>query len=461
MAVNLGAVLRDAVDGPPPGLDAVVGEDPADVDLPALSARIRRRRRRRAGAQSALGVAAAGAVAVTGLTATGARPDEPALPAAAAPSRLCGLDVSTLPETSASTLLVPPRATVVPGPDGGVTVSGLTNLGVLTGRRLVTTVVESGVSADRGPTSGAAIVLTRGSAVVATGEAVSQSTLAVVGPDDGQARVEVDLDAVGVARVEFAGTTAYPISATLVACDPAGGTPADGLYSVQYVVPGGNGLRRAAGAPWTVRLLPEAAAAAAPDGYPADEVPLVAGEIEQVGEADTSDTVGGVGAAGAGGTASWRVRVTVTGDDGLARAADALRAAGADVAGDGGLVTEEVGARYQVDGTTYGLDQLDDLQAAADAADVAAQEAQAALDDLGDSADEETRVLARLEATRREAEAARARQTLAEVRGAVDGGHAYRFGTATSFTARTASWDVEVTATSPTVLEYRLTPATG
>lgn len=312
MALNLGAQLRDAVDGPGPGLDGVVGEDPADVDLPALSARIRHRRRVRATTRSAVGVAAAGAVALVGAQGLGGRGAETLTNPLTSPitspgSGLCGHDVAAVPVAGGDSRLVPS------GVAAGAAADPM-NLGTFVGRTLTAALVQDGAA---GTASAGQVALTTGSTVVAVGTV--------------QRNGDPITAAHGSATVP-AGSTVSSIAADLTPCPAASGTPATvpaGVYSVQYLVPlvtvdantgaaSSTGVRRAAGGPWRVTLLDEPPAVTLPTAYPAREVPVVGGTLLSAVPDPATPT-------------GWTVRVAVDGVDGLTRAAAALRGAGADV----------------------------------------------------------------------------------------------------------------------------------
>lgn len=304
MALNLGATLRDAVDGPADGLDDLVGEDPADVDLAALSARIRRRRRARAATRSAVGAVAVGAVAFAvaggGLDGRGAQTYSggPASALSAADQSLCGRDVAAMPSSDGARL-APANVAVVSDGSGNVGLVGdASNLGTLVGRTLTATLVQE--SATGTPTG--TVVLTKGPAVVAVGPALP-------GPA-GDAAVEQAAD----------GTvdTFSAVSADLAPCPTAGTTPANvpaGTYTVQYLVQGADGPRRSVAGPWLVTLLDPPAAVTLPDGYPSGDAPVISGKLLVAVPRTDHD--------------GWVVQVAVDGDDAVTRAAGALRDAGA------------------------------------------------------------------------------------------------------------------------------------
>lgn len=316
MALNLGAQLRDAVDGPVPGLDGVVGEDPADVDLAALSARIRHRRRVRASTRSAVGVATAGAVALVGVQGLGGRGAETLTNPLTTPGAgLCGHDVAAVPVAGGDPRLVPSGAAAGPDGSGGAgAAADPTNLGTFVGRTLTATLVQDGAA---GTAPAGQVALTTGSTVVAIGT------------------VQRDGDPVTAAQgsaTVSAGSTVSSIAADLTPCRAAGGTPATvpaGVYTVQYLVPAftvdantgaasSTGVRRAAAGPWRVTLLDEPPAVTLPTAYPSREVPVVGGTLLSAVPDPAAPT-------------GWTVRVAVDGVDGLTRAATALRAVGADV----------------------------------------------------------------------------------------------------------------------------------
>jgi hypothetical protein len=339
MALNLGQTLRDAVDGL--SLDELVGEDPADVDLPALSARIRRRRRARATARSAVGVAAAGAITLVGVHGGLARrgaenlagpgvptPDPSAgrqvaprvappplvLPMSplsasqlsAAKAQLCGRDVSAMPAVDSTTLV----------PWNVATTNGGSDLGTLSGRTLTATVVADGTEAA---SAHGQIVLTTAGTVVAVGAPQ---------PDPGNSLFEV--------LPTGQATGISPVAVSLAPCPSPGGTPDSvpaGTYAVQYLVttsasaaiPGtaasaiGATTGRAAAGPWSVTLLDQPAPTTGlPNGFPATEVPVIGGTLLTAGPCTAAPD-------------GWSLSVAVTGDDAITRAADSLRAAGAGV----------------------------------------------------------------------------------------------------------------------------------
>ncbi len=451
MALNLGARLRDAVDGPVPGLDGVVGEDPADVDLPALSARIRHRRRVRATTRSAVGVAAAGAVTLVGAQGLGGRGAEArTVPLSHDQAVLCAADVTAMPTLADEVFLVPPGSGLVADASGNVGPNGTTaDLGAFVGRTLTAVVVQN-PSATTG-TAGD-IALTRGGTVVAVGTTVRQGPATQVEP-------------VGTGSVTSEIST---VSADLTACPTSGGGPARvpaGTYSVQYLVPvvtaagsggsGGSGgtlvAERSTAGPWQVTLLDEPPAVTLPAGYPSGEVPVVGGTL-------LSATPGG-STSGAAASTGWTVSVAVQGDNGVARAAAALRAAGATVtppeavvspAGDvttsgpwsaaqlDELLVQRAGLVGEVNQARTAYDGLLATHAAPDTMAVAAGELQAALVRLT------------------EAEA-----RLALATGASVGVRTYQVVGPTTLAATTRSWSVELTQTvqdGRTTLTYTLAP---
>lgn len=461
MALNLGATLRDAVDGPA-GLDDLVGEDPADVDLPALSARIRHRRRVRAAGRSALGMAAAGAIALVtvdgGLGGRGAetyRDGAPA-PLSASDESLCGQDVAAMPTTDSARLVAPTYAVVSDG-SGNVGIAGdATSLGTLVGRSLTATLVQDDVAAvaDAGH-----VVLTAGTTVVAVG-AVQQSTT---------------VTALGLPRTVTGATAAYSgISADLAPCPTPDGTPGSvpaGTYTVQYLVtdaqaPGTDQVaapQRSSAGPWLVTLLEAPPPVTLPDGYPSGEVPVVSGTL--LTAATSADTDG------------WTVHVAVDGDDALTRAKAALRSADADVS-DGGLtVLAPADAVPPASGSTATTpDDLAALQAERDAARSEADDAQRAYDELQSAqADSETmawaaRQLQAATSTLEETElrvaaaqaVAEAQQQLddARAKAAASQAESYTIVGPTSLQATTSAWSVVVTQSATggrTVLTYTLT----
>lgn len=326
MALNLGETLRDAVDGP--SLDELVGEDPAAFDLPALSARIRHRRRARAATRSAVGVAAAGAVALAGVQGLDRRGVD-ASPSALDQTlqRLCGVDVTQVPRVDGAGLA---RATAPVSIDarGGAEVDGAVSwLGTLVGRTLTATSV-----APTGAASGDLTLTTNGTVVAVGTLRVDSSILAASG------------SAGSAGSASSAGATVSAVSADLAPCPTPAGTPTRvpaGTYSVQYVWDraGGGGLVRSTAGSWTVTLLDEPHGVTLPAAFPSDEVPVVGGTLVSVTSNTSSDD---------GSTTAWTVKIAVAGDDGAARAAAALRAAGATVADPLGFVTSNASA---TDGT--------------------------------------------------------------------------------------------------------------
>lgn len=312
MALNLGRTLRDAVDGP--SLDELVGEDPADLDLPALSARIRHRRRARAATRSAVGVAAAGAVALAGVQGLDRRGVEssgtvPALGEAL--QQLCGVDITRVARVDGPRLAQAGAPVVVDAAGGAAVDGAVSQLGTFVGRTLTAIAV--------GPTSAAPgeLTLTTNGTVVATGTLrVGASVLAASGPS---------------------GQTVSAVTSDLAPCPTPAGTPTRvpaGTYSVQYVWDraAGGGLVRSSAGSWTVTLLDQPHGVTLPAAFPSDEVPVVAGRLVSVTSNTSSDD---------GSTTAWTVQVGVAGDDGATRAAAALRAAGATVADPLGFVTSD------------------------------------------------------------------------------------------------------------------------
>jgi hypothetical protein len=310
MALNLGETLREAVDGP--ALDELVGEDPADVDLPALSARIRRRRRARATTRSAVGVAAAGAVALVGVHGLDRRGVEPAgtfSELTQARQRLCGLDVTRVPRVAGPQLVRAGEPVVVDAAGGGAVDGAVSTLGTLVGRTL-TAIAAVPAGAGSGD-----VTLTTNGTVVAVG---TLRAGAVILAGSGS------------------GSTVSAVSSDLAPCPTSAGTPARvpaGTYSVQYLwerTGSSGGLVRSSAGSWTVTLLDESPSVTLPAGFPSDEVPVVGGTLVSVTSNTSSDD---------GSTTTWTVKVAVEGDDGVTRAAAALRAAGATVTDTLGFVT--------------------------------------------------------------------------------------------------------------------------
>ncbi len=445
MAVNLGQRLRDAVDGP--GVDAVLGEDPAGFDLPALSARIRRRRRTRAGVTSAVGVAAAGAVAIAGVHGVGRGGTDAEPPAASTAANLCGTDAGALPVADDGLWLVSPDTSVVPTAAGGVEVvpggpdlrpetSGVGSLGVLSGRRLVTTLVEGDSAAD--PVTGATVALSQGGDVVAIGSVEAVTTGVLVGPS-------------GIVSDEDAGWQqvfrATGIAADLVSCGDPAAPLAAGSYAVQLVVPGADGLRRTTAGPWLVRLLNPSVPATLP-GYPSDEVPVIGGDA-QVESADLS-----------GATGDGLVLVATTSVDAVSFAADALRAAGAQVTMGDALVVDDIAAGAEA--RAAATDETARLQQAVTDATAALTEAHARADELAGEPDRlQERVEAMTAVEAAQNAVMQAMENLADAtqramqRETTSHG-AYRFREPSSFTATTEHWKVTVTY-SPGLLNYQLT----
>ncbi|OJV78542.1 MAG: hypothetical protein BGO37_07470 [Cellulomonas sp. 73-92] len=309
MALNLGQTLRDAVDGP--SLDELVGEDPADLDLPALSARIRHRRRARAATRSAVGVAAAGAVALVGVQGLDRRGVESSgtVPAPGEVlQQLCGVDITRVARLDGPRLAQAGAPVVVDAAGGAAVDGAVSQLGTFVGRTLTAIAV--------GPTDAAPgeLTLTRNGTVVAVGTArIGASVLSAAGS---------------------AGQTASVVSSDLAPCPTPAGTPTRvpaGTYSVQYVWDraAGGGLVRSSAGSWTVTLLDQPGGVTLPAAFPSDEVPVVTGRLVSVTSNTSSDD---------GSTTAWTVQVGVAGDDGATRAAAALRAAGATVADPLGFV---------------------------------------------------------------------------------------------------------------------------
>jgi uncharacterized glyoxalase superfamily protein PhnB len=312
MALNLGQTLRDAVDGP--SLDELVGEDPADLDLPALSARIRHRRRARAATRSAVGVAAAGAVALAGVQGLDRRGIESSgtVPTPGeALQRLCGVDITRVPRVDGSRLAQAGAPVVVDAAGGAAVDGAVSQLGTFVGRTLTAIAV--------GPTDAAPgeLTLTTNGTVVAVGTVrVGASVLSAAGS---------------------AGLTASVVSSDLAPCPTPAGTPTRvpaGTYSVQYVWDraADGGLVRSSAGSWTVTLLDQPHGVTLPAAFPSDEVPVVAGRLASVTSNTSSDD---------GSTTAWTVQVGVAGDDGATRAAAALRAAGATVTDPLGFVVSD------------------------------------------------------------------------------------------------------------------------
>ena len=440
MALNLGETLRDAVDGPLPGLDDVVGEDPADLDLPALSARIRHRRRARAATRSAVGVAAAGAVALVGVHGLGGRGAQTvAEPPAVAVGPLCGTDVASRPVLDGDVRLVPANVAVIPDGAGGYGLnrSG-TDLGTLVGRTLTVDLLQD-QAADAAMAG--TVVLTQGSTVVAAGNLLRQGASVTIDASHGTA----------------VATRVTAVSSDLAPCPTKDGTPSavpSGTYAVQLLVPATTGagtdraLERSSAGPWLVTLLDPPPAVDLPAGYPADEVPVIGGKLESATRLSND---------------RWRVRVVVDGDDGVARAEDALRDAGGVTAG-----FLSSGYALTVDGQDTALDdssrllQLDLRQQSLTAEVAQAQQAYDALVAAGaepDSVSWAARVLGQLQVQLQDAQTQRD-QVLAGQAGTTSPPASYTLSGQGAVTVTTRSWSVEVTpstADGRTVLTYDLT----
>ncbi len=450
MTLNLSARLRDAVDGPGHGLDAVVGEDPAGFDLATLSTRIRRRRRARATVLSAVGVTTAGAVALSGSLVVGSRgaDDRPAEPAAAVAlppigRQLCGHDPAEIAGVDTTSRLAPRTTTLSDDGNGNLVVgAGGDDLGEIAGRRLAASVVSS----EPGDmAAGGLVVLTSAGTVVAVGELEPEGSG-------------------GETFFESPAATVEPVTADLAPCPTAQGTTPDrvpsGAYSVVYLVPaadggGAQGLVRAEPDGLSVTLLDlPAPVTGLPDAYPADEVPVVGGTLLGVHE-------GGVLAHD-----GWQVQVAVAGDDGLTRVAQALRAAAAEwVTLSNQTIeswpepTEVVGSSPVVDPAELAALQERLTQARDAAADALAAVAAVQADAEADRADLE-RTLAEADTARQRLEEASsaltqatANETLAEVT-------VLTVVTSFQVTATTESWDVTVTSRESgglTILTYQLT----
>lgn len=458
MALNLGERLRDAVDGPVPGLDEVVGEDPAGFDLPALSARIRRRRRARAVTRSAVGVAAAGAVVLAGANGLGGRgAGTVQAPLTAGRTELCGQDAAAMPAIDGDVRLVPASSAVV----GDDFAADVTDLGAFAGRTLTAALLES---QDVTTAGFGDIALTRGGVIVAVGAAQPRAT-----------SFTIDRQGAGSTAGASSSVAVSVVSAELAPCPTPDGTPSSvppGTYAVQFVAPFTTSdpttgavtslvVRRAAAGPWSVALLDQPAAAALPDGYPADQVPVVGGTVLS---ATSSDAAG----------SRWTVRVAVDGDDGVTRAVTALRAAGAVVTEPGRSVvvasdsatTPDATDRYQESGDG---DVLHSLQAELSTAAGEVATAQGLYDELlaaqadPDATDQAARLLqaaeARLSALQANRAALEASATTEQDTGVVS----YTVLGPTSFEAATHDWSVTVTQSAGSggsgsaVLTYVLT----
>ena len=450
MTLNLSARLRDAVDGPGHGLDAVVGEDPAGFDLATLSTRIRRRRRARVTVLSAVGVTTAGAVALSGSLVVGSRgaDDRPAEPAAAVAlppigRQLCGHDPAELAGVDTTSRLAPGTTTLSDDGNGNLVVgAGGDDLGEIAGRRLAASVVSSEPS---GMAAGSLVVLTSAGTVVAVGELEPEGSG-------------------GETFFESSAATVEPVTADLAPCPTAQGTTPDrvpsGAYSVVYLVPatdggGAQGLVRAEPDGLSVTLLDlPAPVTGLPDAYPADEVPVVGGTLLGVHE-------GGVLAHD-----GWQVQVAVAGDDGLTRVAQALRAAAAEwVTLSNQTIeswpepTEVVGSSPVVDPVELAALQERLTQARDAAADALAAVAAVQADAEADRADLE-RTLAEADTARQRLEEASAALTQATANETLAEVTVLTVVTSFQVTATTESWDVTVTSRESgglTILTYQLT----
>jgi hypothetical protein len=252
------------------------------------------------------------------------------------------------------------------------------------------------------------------------------------------------------------GARLVSVSADLAACDPAGGAPPDGEYSAWYVVSTASGdVERAAGGPLALTLLPQDAPPDLPERYPADEVPVVDGTVLAADEGgDPMD-------------AHWTVRVAVSGDDGLARAADALTAAGADVSSYDATLRIEAPAATPAPRDQATLADLEAKLRAAQADVAAAQAKAAAVPEGTDSQAAQARLQAELDVAQAQERYAQATADLAEAKSAALAAAkpaSYRLVLPAAFGATTKDWLVRVSATTDatddgrTVLTYSLAP---
>lgn len=296
MSTHLRTGLHDAIDG---------GADASPFTSHDLLGRIRRRRAVRTGTRAAVGVGAAGAVALAATT-LGQPDDAPAGPAGSPTGGFgaCGLDVRTYaddhPDTS-YTLVGPrdPVAALDTFATGGDQQLG-TSLGRFGGRTLELLALSTVTGGHSGGTPSARLLLASGGVIVgwaqtndaaADGGNVAWWTTAMRGSALWQGDVSV---------------TASSVATDVESCD--GGALAPGTYEV-YAAPGtlrpDQPLLDVAG-PWQVELLPAVdAVSSLPHDFPRAAVPMPGGTARQV----TREADGG-----------WSVEVAVDGDDRLARA---------------------------------------------------------------------------------------------------------------------------------------------
>ncbi|MDC7123458.1 hypothetical protein OMK64_18155 [Cellulomonas fimi] len=361
MSIDLSTALHDLVDGRR-------ADGPAPVDVPRVRSQARRRRVAHLGARGAVGVGAAGAMALGATYLAGARDARTVLPSDpdAAPGE-CGSSVAGLGRTPDPTLGLARSSWSDPGfqamvsrPDA-VPVPG--DLGTYVGREVWVQAVSSR------PQDGAGEPATELSSLQDTlalveqgyvdrlrareaGEEVSQEDLderaatvaglrasiatrlaagEVAPPTPAVARVRVlvtyDEHVVATAVLpeegasdasaawdrSTSGLLTEQVRLGLVTCtvDGAGGDPLPaGTYDV-LVAREGEPLTDASG-PWTLTVPPLASAATGlPDDFPVDVVPMPPGTVLSVdGDA----------------TAGWRVELDVAGVDRLLVAADLLTA---------------------------------------------------------------------------------------------------------------------------------------
>lgn len=300
MSTHLRTDLHRAIDG---------GGDASPFTSDDLVGRIRRRRAVRTGTRAAVGVGAAGAVALA--TTTLGQPDRsPAAPAGSPTGGFggCGLDVETYaaahPDTT-YTLVGPGDAVAALDAfaAGGDQQLGST-LGRFGGRTLELLALTTASGGHSSDVPSARLLLASDGVVVGWAQTndlapdsanISWWTTAMRQSDLWDGDVSV---------------TGSSVATAVESCD--GGTPAPGTYAL-YAAPGvlrpDQSLLDVAG-PWQVELLPAVdGVSALPDDFPSAAVPMPGGTVVEA----TREADGG-----------WSLEVAVDGDDRLTRALELL-----------------------------------------------------------------------------------------------------------------------------------------
>ncbi|AEE44989.1 hypothetical protein [Cellulomonas fimi] len=291
---DLFATLHDRVDSAPAGV-------PPTFDLVTVRSRARRRRVTLHAARSAVGVGAAGAVALGGLQLAGR--DSSGLPPARAdaPTGTCGSDAAALAGV---------------GADHHLALGARSGDGLATGSP---DAAEDGVPLTRAVGESVELWLDTSGTATSTGPVASDGVPTVV-----RVLLVRDGRVVGTSRhtaarstvAPYGALTSAPFDVPLRTCDQPGRAGGDllppGDYAV-YVAADDGPLTapvESAAGPWTVRVADRTPVAGVPAGFP-DDVPLVPGRLVDGRLLDDG---------------TWYVEVAVAADDRLEAAAALLGA---------------------------------------------------------------------------------------------------------------------------------------